>query len=158
MPYERISGREIIESRRGRDKKEEEIYQEDVLDEALSVLRETLLDKYADYGPDTALTAGVYGLQIRLMDKVKRAMNLLSRKRESDAKLKELARKAQESETAAEDRALLDAMVKIILSDEEEAAANEPLSDTYLDEAGYGIISYLVHQGKWGYPLREDRW
>lgn len=158
MPYERISGREIIE--RGK-KEEKEIYQEDVLDEALSVLRETLLDKYADYGPDTALTAGVYGLQIRLMDKVKRAMNLLSRKRESDARLKELARKAQESETAAEDRALLDAMVKIILSDEEGrgiAAANEPLADTYLDEAGYGIISYLVHQGKWGYPLREDRW
>jgi hypothetical protein len=83
----------------------------------------THLDKNADYSPANIAGPGELGLATRIWDKCTRMMNLLGFKIE-----------VTRSEHV----------------DPAKTPKNEPLEDTYMDLAVYGIIGLLFRQGKWG--------
>lgn len=81
------------------------------------------LDKNADYSPANIAGPGELGLATRIWDKCTRMMNLLGFK------------------------------IEVTCSEHVDPAKtpkNEPLEDTYMDLAVYGIIGLLFRQGKWG--------
>jgi hypothetical protein len=81
------------------------------------------LDKNADYSPANIAGPGELGLATRIWDKCTRLMNLLGFK------------------------------IDVTRSEHVDVAKtpkNEPLEDTYMDLAVYGIIGLLFRQGKWG--------
>lgn len=55
----------------------EELTFEQVLDQELARVRETLIRKRADYGPGNLPKFGAYGVVVRLSDKVERLVNLV---------------------------------------------------------------------------------
>jgi hypothetical protein len=82
------------------------------------------LDKNADYSPANIAGPGELGLATRIWDKCTRMMNLLGFK------------------------------IDVTRSEHVDVAKipkNEPLEDTYMDLAVYGIIGLLFRQGKWGH-------
>jgi hypothetical protein len=81
------------------------------------------LDKNADYSPANIAGPGELGLATRIWDKCTRMMNLLG------------------------------FTIAVTCSEHVDPAKtpkNEPLEDTYMDLAVYGIIGLLFRQGKWG--------
>jgi hypothetical protein len=81
------------------------------------------LDKNADYSPANIAGPGELGLATRIWDKCTRMMNLLGFKID-----------VTRSEHV----------------DVSKTPKHEPLEDTYMDLAVYGIIGLLFRQGKWG--------
>jgi hypothetical protein len=82
------------------------------------------LDKNADYSPANIAGPGELGLATRIWDKCTRMMNLLGFRIDV---------------TCSEH------------TDPAKTPKNEPLEDTYMDLAVYGIIGLLFRKGKWGH-------
>ncbi len=82
------------------------------------------LDKNADYSPANIAGPGELGLATRIWDKCTRMMNLLGFRID---------------------------VTRSEHTDVVKTPKNEPLEDTYMDLAVYGIIGLLFRQGKWGH-------
>jgi hypothetical protein len=92
-------------------------------DRILEKMRQTHLDKNADYSPANILGAGEIGLMTRIWDKTSRLMNLTGFR------------------------------IEIASSEYEKPlipVVDESVEDTLTDLAVYAIIGLILRKGKWG--------
>lgn len=126
---------------------------EDAVDRTLGDIRRVLISKHRDYGPGNIEGAGERGVQIRLMDKVRRAMNILDSDRRTIERIREITRWVDPSDMSGDDAVFcLHEIVGVIDSP---AAENETIEDTYIDEAGYAVIALMLHRGLWSLPFEK---
>ena len=124
--------------------------------EVIGKMHRTHLRKNADYSPNNIKATGETGLATRLWDKVARILNLNGWRYKLESVEMPLR------DTVAVDSACLTAIqfllrmvgIKTRVWDVEFGdvivASNESKEDSYLDLAVYGVIGYLLMNGKWG--------
>lgn len=134
--------------------------------EALMVALENvlLLDrKQQDYGPNNISAFGLFGVVVRLNDKVERFKNLSqfsSEQRKAIRKLKEVVKLMDRDWHKLSLIETLDHLdecmtqFKVLFAKKRKPALNEKLRDTFRDISNYGIIALLLDSGRW--PTQEE--
>jgi hypothetical protein len=119
---------------------------EQAIDQILAEMRSTMIAKQKDYGPGNISAFGEHGVIVRLNDKVERMKNLKfgnGAERALD-EIEELA--------CSDGSASIEAIEEII---RKYSPKNEPVEDTYLDTANYGLILLMLARDTWGLPMES---